>query len=90
MDDAELRKLLEELHAEIEGTRNVDEEGRELLRHLGRDIAELLARSEGAPVQPSPARAQRLQDGIARFEVSHPALTRLLADLLETLSNAGV
>jgi hypothetical protein len=90
MDDAELRKLLEELHAEIEGTQNVDEEGRELLRHLSKDITELLARSQGAAVQPSPARSQRLQDGIARFEVSHPTLTRLLADLLETLSNAGV
>ena len=90
MDDAELRNLLEKLHKEIAATRNVDDEGRELLHHLERDIAELLARTEGTSVPASEARTQRLQDGIAHFETSHPALTRLLTDLLETLSNAGI
>jgi hypothetical protein len=90
MDDAELRTLLEKLHAEIAQTDNVDDEGRELLRHLTKDIGELLARSEGAAVQPSPARSQRLQDSIAHFEATHPALTALITELLETLSNAGI
>jgi hypothetical protein len=33
---------------------------------------------------------QGLEDTITHFEVTHPALTRVLSDMLTTLSNAGV
>jgi hypothetical protein len=90
MDDQELRSLLEQLHNEIERSETVDEKERELLQHLGADIRELLARSEGEENPSEPSVVKRLEESIDHFEVTHPDLTMLLAKLLETLSNAGI
>jgi hypothetical protein len=51
MNDQEIRKLLEQLHGEIDNIDTIDEKGRELLRDLGNDIDELLARSQDVPDQ---------------------------------------
>jgi len=88
MDNQELRKLLEQLHSEIEQTESMDEKGRELLNDLSTDIRELLARSEGEHTQTSVL--ERLGDSISYLEVTHPTLTNTLARILETLSNAGI
>jgi Mg2+ and Co2+ transporter CorA len=90
MDDKELRNLLEQLHTEIERTENVDEKGRQLLRDLGTDINELLARTEDDLAQPHPTITQRLEDSIDHLEVANPDLTQTLAKLLSILSNAGI
>ena len=50
MEEQELRKLLEQLHGEIEHTKTVDEKGLELLRHLETDIHALLERSKSEAV----------------------------------------
>jgi len=47
MDDEALRKLIEQLHAEIQNTHTVDKKGQELLTKLEADIQELLDRTEG-------------------------------------------
>jgi DNA polymerase I-like protein with 3'-5' exonuclease and polymerase domains len=90
MDDHELRKLIEQLHAEIQNTHTVDEKGQELLTHLEADIRELLDQAERNGMQVQPSTLQRLEEGLDHFEATHPALTTLLSNLLETLSNAGV
>ncbi len=90
MDDKKLRKLLEQLHAEIERTRKVDDQGRELLLHINTDINELLARTEGVPLKPRSGLTRSLEDAVSHFEVTHPALTAALSDLLNALSNAGI
>jgi hypothetical protein len=90
MNDQELRKLIEQLHAEIENTHTVDKKGQELLVHLEADIRELLERTGQNVVQLHPSAMQRMQDGLEHFEVTHPALTELLAKLLEALSKAGI
>jgi hypothetical protein len=90
MNDPDLRKLLEQLHHEIEQTKTVDARGRELLSDLGTDIRELLERSENSPLQPRPTTIRRMEDSISYLEVTHPTLTTLLSKLLATLSNAGI
>ncbi|HEY3312183.1 MAG TPA: DUF4404 family protein [Anaerolineales bacterium] len=90
MDEQELRKLLEQLHTEIEHTQSVDDKGRELLRDLGSDIRELLARSETKPTQAQQSIVDRLEESISYLEVTHPILTNALAKVLESLSNAGI
>jgi hypothetical protein len=90
MDDHELRKLIEQLHAEIQNTHTVDEKGQKLLLHLESDIRELLDRTEGNDVPVHPSTIQRMEEGLSHFEVTHPALTMLLARILESLSNAGI
>ena len=90
MADQGLRELLEQLHSEIERTESVDEKGQELLRHLGTDIRELLDRSEDKQIQLRPKTVKNLEDTIDYLEITHPALTTLVAKILETLSGAGV
>ena len=88
MTDQKLGELLEQLHNELGNLEDVDEKGRELLRHVNADIQELLERTEGAPTDES--MLQRLQDAIDHFEVEHPAITAALSQMLNSLSNAGI
>jgi hypothetical protein len=88
MEERELRKLLEQLRDELEKTESIDEKGLELLRRLDTDIRALLERSQSG--QPQPGMLQRLEETISHLEITHPALTLTLSNLLETLSNAGI
>ena len=92
MDDQELRKLIEQLHAEIQNTQTVDQKGQDLLLHLEADIKDLLGRTEGnvAVTAVQPSTLKRMEEGLDHFEVTHPALTLLLSKLLESLSNVGI
>jgi hypothetical protein len=90
MDDPELDKLLEQLHQEIEHTRNVGDKEKALLRDLSGDIRKLLDRSDGDRKQPPPSTVQRLEETIDLLEISHPTLTAMMSRLLNFLSNAGI
>jgi hypothetical protein len=90
MDDHELRKLIEQLHAEIQNTQALDKKGQELLAHLESDIRELLNRTEGKGEPVRPSTVQRLEESLDHFEATHPDLAKLLFNLLESLSNAGI
>lgn len=86
MDNKELEKLLTALRAELQRAENVDEKGAELLRGLDADLHHLLS-------QPEPTSASMLdrwRASLDHFEVTHPTLTRLLSDLMTSLSNAGI
>ncbi len=86
MDNKELEKLLSELRAELQRTENVDEKGAELLRSLDADLHHLLSHSGAS----SASMLDRWRQSLEHFEVTHPALTRLLSDLMTSLSNAGI
>ncbi len=88
MNDQALRKLLEQLQGELKNAESVDNQGRELLRGLEQEIHVFLERSEDEQAEPSFLGG--LEDSITHFEVTHPALTRILSDMLTTLSNAGI
>jgi len=88
MNDQALRKLLEQLQGELKNAGSVDDQGRELLRSLEKEIHTFLDRSENE--QADPSFLDGLEDSITHFEVTHPALTRILSDMLTTLSNAGI
>jgi hypothetical protein len=90
MEEQELRKLLEQLHNEIEQTQSVDEKGRDLLQDLGSDIRELLARSGQDNLEARPSVLKRMEDSVSYLEVTHPTLTNTLSKILESLSNAGI
>jgi hypothetical protein len=90
MPDENLRKLLEQLHDELERAESMDEKGDELLRHLNADIKDLLKRSGKGKGPPDESVIERLEDAIDHFEVSHPTLTRMLSEMMTILSNAGI
>jgi len=90
MDDHDLRSLLEQLHAEVESGEKVDEQDREMLKHLVADIQARLGQSEGGGTQVEPSILHLLEESIDRYEVSHPDLTLLLTKALAILCNAGI
>jgi phytoene/squalene synthetase len=90
MTDENLRKLLEQLHDELERAESVDDKGDELLRHLNEDISNLLKRSEKGKAHSDESLLERLEDAIDHFEVSHPTLTTMLSEMMTILSNAGI
>lgn len=84
MNNQELEKLLEKLHAEVDKIESVDENSLKLLRDLEKDIDDLLDRSDTSSI------VERLSDAIKEFEVSHPTLTSMLSEISNILSNAGI
>lgn len=90
MSDENLRKLLEQLHDELERTQSVDERGDEMLRHLDADIRDLLKRSEEGQELSDESVAERLQDAVDHFGDTHPTLTITLSEMMRILSNAGI
>ena len=64
MTDENLRKLLEQLHDELERAESVDEKGDELLRHLNADIRGLLKRSEKGKELSDESTLERLEAAI--------------------------
>ena len=90
MADEEIRQKLQQLHDEIENIDHVDEQGRALLRDVDGHVRDLLARSENSGLEPKPTMTRGLENAIRHFEVTHPALTEALSDLLTALSNAGI
>jgi Domain of unknown function (DUF4404) len=88
MDNDQSRKLLQQIHAEINNLQTVDEKDLELLRDLDVDIQALLERSAELPVHPSVI--QRMQTSLSHFEATHPNLTVLISKFLDSLSTAGV
>jgi hypothetical protein len=85
MKSDELRKILEQLHAELAGTDPIDAAVRERLRALQRDISDALAKA----TPPSSLRG-RLEDAVVHFEASHPTLARRLATVIDTLALYGL
>ena len=90
MTDEKLRTLLEQLHEELERTQSVDEKGLELLRDLTTDMRGLIERTGDEGMHTNETVLQRLQTAISHLEVTHPALTQALSEMMTVLSNAGI
>ena len=84
MDNQELTKLLEQLHAELDSMENVDEGSRKLLNDLENDINELLERSDKSSL------LERINNSIDEFETTYPSLVNMLSEISRILSNAGI
>ena len=87
MADEERRKLLEEFRDQVAQAESLDEEARNLLRSLDKEI-ERLVHDETADTPDSVL--EQLQEGIERFEETHPSLTLTLSQMMTVLSNAGI
>jgi hypothetical protein len=90
MDATELRKLIEKLQTEIRNANTVNEKDQEMLVKLDSEIHELLNRTGGDKVDIAPTTLKGLDDALHHFEATHPALTNLISQLLDDLSNAGI
>jgi hypothetical protein len=99
MSAQELHALLSRLHAQLQGSPQLDEESRQLLRELGVDLARLrqgagAASGDGAPGEGSlvagAAHASRFAALVGRFEGAHPSLAASLREMADALARAGL
>jgi hypothetical protein len=81
MSQEDLRRTLEQLHAELGRAGALDPATRGRLEALQEDVRRALDRTGGEP----PLR-ERLEDAIVEFEASHPELARRLATVIDTLA----
>lgn len=92
-DDRQILQRLTELHDELERIHSLDENELALVQHLMADIQEHLHYFEEGTApgfRPSQTLLERLHEAIKHFEVSHPALTRMIEEALEDLDMAGI
>jgi len=90
MDERALTALLNELHAKLESASAITERDRELLARLSVDIQSLLAHPGGLATAKHRSLIDGLRESIARFEVSHPDLTDVIARVSKMLADMGI
>ena len=90
MSAERLRDLLGQVHAELEATDTIDDEGRELIAQTMHDLARALERGSGARPPHEESLRGRLEEAARRFETEHPRLVATLQQIADTLSGAGI
>ena len=87
MANEERRRLLEEFRNQVAQAESLDQEDRNLLLSLDKEI-ERLTDDETADTPDTVL--EQLQEGIERFEEKYPTLTLTLSQMMTVLSNAGI
>lgn len=87
--DKETARLLKQLHRQLRDLDSLSEADQRLVDHLRNDIDLLLSHSKNAATGSHSVR-ERLEQGVGRFEVSHPELTAVMARVIDALSSMGI
>jgi len=90
MPDETVGNLLKQLHDALASTTAITEKDRESLKQLSVDIQALLAPPGTAERPKHDTIARRLEAAITRFEVSHPDLTAVMAQVSKALGDMGI
>ena len=90
MNEHRLLEELKQLHDELQQADSVDEEARELLDSLSKDIQNLIGSGAEAGIEGHSALQKRLLVVGERFEESHPQLVSLARNISDMLSNLGI
>ena len=89
MKNEELRSQLEKLHNELHQSLAIDLQQRELLQTLADEIQVLLKRDE-IQRHHYTSLSERLNDAVAELEASHPQITLLMRQAIDSLAYLGV
>ena len=87
MSNTEIRNLLTKLRDEIQGSK-LDDETRRLMSELDADIHDMLDPEK--PDVESDSVLEKARQAEAKFEVEHPTATRILSEVIATLSRMGI
>lgn len=90
MDAQHLQERLQKLHRELQQIESFDENERQALQQLMTDIQELLEQREGHPIQKYSRLGERLKEGVAQLEASHPTVTMLMGQAIDMLAKMGI
>jgi len=88
MENQRLNKQLQELQTQLQQAKTLDENDRDALSQLVKDIQSTLARTGKSEEYESAV--QKLEDAVQRFEVTHPQMTAAMARVINSLSNMGI
>ena len=88
MNDKSLKELLNNLHAVLEKTDEVDPETLELVRNLDEEINRLV--ESDAPDDDFDNVVDQAKSVETRFAVDHPVAERFLREIIEALSKVGI
>lgn len=87
IDHEKLRSDLGKLHGELRAITTVDDDEQKLLRQIESDIESLLSTDN---LQSDPDSQQRLSAALAQVEASHPRVTLLMRQMVDSLAYLGV
>ena len=89
MKNEELRTQLEKLHDQLHQADSLDLQQRELLQTLADEIQVLLKRDENQRHHYT-SLSERLNDAVAELEASHPQITLLMRQAIDSLAYLGI
>ena len=89
MDHERLRSDLRKLHGELRAIKSLDATEHSLLRQLETDIEVLLSRDDDKLLADDDSR-ERLREALAHVEASHPRITLLMRQMVDSVSYLGV
>ncbi len=90
MTTEQLRKTLEELHAELEETQSVDPDTQQMLQEIDRHIRTLLAGPDREFTTRHHGLTAQLRDSMAQFECDHPNLVVNIERVLDAFNEMGI
>jgi hypothetical protein len=86
MSRQDLRELLSQLHARLDGAQSLENEERLQLITVLRDIEKVLGKQEETAARARP----HLEALAVKFEADHPALAESMRQLVDLLGKAGI
>ena len=89
MKNEELHSQLAKLHNELHQAGDLDLQQRELLQTLADEIQALLKRDE-IQRHHYTGLSERLNDAVAELEASHPQITLLMRQTIDSLAYLGI
>ena len=89
MNNEQLRTQLEQLRAELQQADAIDPQQRDILQARANDIEQLLKRDEINPHHYT-GLGERLSEDVAELEASHPQITLLMRQVIDSLSYLGI
>ena len=88
MENQRLSKQLQELQTQLQQAKTLEQNDREALLQLVKDIQSTLVRTGESGEYESAV--QKLEDAVQRFEVTHPQMTAAMARVINSLSTMGI
>jgi len=89
MNNEQLRTQLEQLQAELQQADAIDPRKRDILQARANEIEQLLKREEIKPHHYT-GLGERLSEDMAELEASHPQITLLMRQVIDSLAYLGI
>jgi len=90
MPKAQLSERIQELLGELERVETTDEEARDRLANVLKDIREAIEERGEEASDENESLLERLNEATHHFEESHPTLTAMVGRIADSLSNLGI